>query len=51
LFTFINEPIIRVSPKTLFKLETYRLLSDDEKWNKALEDGWRFDPSLNKFYK
>jgi hypothetical protein len=42
---------IKVTPSTLFKKAEYQGLSDEERWQKALNDGWRFDPGSNKFYK
>lgn len=47
----MNTPIFRVSPEILFRLSSYDGLSYDERWGKAIRDGWRFDMNLNKFYK
>jgi len=37
---------INVTPSTLLKKKCY---AGD--WGKAIKDGWRFNPSINKFYK
>lgn len=42
---------IRVTPSTLFKKKKYAGLTEEEKWQQAIQDGWRFDMNLNKFYK
>lgn len=42
---------IMVTPSTLFKKKDYRYLTNEEQWQKALDEGWRFDMSFNKFYK
>lgn len=40
-----------VTPSTLFKKREYSSLSLNEQWEKAVQDGWRFDPLYGKFYK
>ncbi len=42
---------LRVSPGTLFKKKEYAGLSWEERWEKALANGWRWDVALKKFYK
>ncbi|MGZ9868191.1 hypothetical protein ACU3L3_07190 [Priestia endophytica] len=43
---------VRVTPSTLFKKQSYISLNDDfERWRKALDEGWRYDIWLNKFYR
>jgi hypothetical protein len=42
---------IRITPSTLFKKSDYKNLSTIEQWQKAINDGWRYDINLNKFYK
>lgn len=42
---------IRVTPSTLFKKKEYQGLNDTERWQKAVNDGWRFDMQNDKFYR
>lgn len=54
LINGVSIPILqyqRVSPKTLFKMETYKGLSEDEAWSKALTLGWGWDMCYGKFYR
>ncbi len=42
---------VRVTPSTLFKKREYQGLKNVEQWQKAINNGWRYDMFLNKFYR
>ena len=42
---------IYVSPKTLFRMEEFKGLSEDECLTKAIFLGWRFDMTKGKYYR
>lgn len=46
-----NWKSIRVTPDTLFQKQEYKELTKEKRWEKAIDDGWRFDGGLNKFYR
>lgn len=42
---------VRVTPATLFQKREYKGLTKEEQWEKAMDDGWRFDGRVNKFFR